>query len=215
MGGRTPKMLLPLRGKPILYWTLKFLEKCSAIQNIVLAVPPGLENFLRKKIRAWRFEKVHALISGGKERTDSTRNALKSVPEGARWVGIHDAARPFVSGALLGRLFREARRTGCAVPAVPSKDTVKISRAGGKFVKDTIPRDLCWLAQTPQVFRRDIAEKLHSKPRSASFTDDASIAESLGYKIALVMGSYDNIKVTVPEDLPLAERILRKRLKGA
>ncbi len=214
MGGTIPKMLLPLRGKPILHWTLQFLELCPFIDNIVLTSPPGLEAVFKKKIILSKFKKIHAVVPGGAERTDSTRNALQALPQATKWVGIHDAARPFVTSENLKEVFSAAKSTGCAVLAVPSKDTVKVAGKSGKFIKSTIPRKLCWLAQTPQVFRRDIAEKLHSKSRTAQFTDDASIAESLGYQVALVMGSYENIKITTWDDLPTAEKILKKRLKN-
>lgn len=207
-------MFLPLSGKPLIRWSLEFLEKCAPIHAIIVAVPAGLKSSLEKKISSWGLKKVSAVVEGGKERTDSTKNAIRAIPGEARWVGIHDAARPFVTPALVRSVFEGARKTGCAILAVPSKDTVKLSDKAGSAVKKTIPRSRSWLAQTPQVFRADIAQKLHRGHRGASFTDDASIAESMGCSVTLIHGSYENIKITTPEDLVLAERILKK-LKAA
>jgi 2-C-methyl-D-erythritol 4-phosphate cytidylyltransferase len=137
---------------------------------------------------------------------------MRALPKGAEWVGIHDAARPFVTAEDVAGVFQAAQSTGSAILAVPAKDTIKVSKAGSFKINQTLPRERCWLAQTPQVFRRDIAEKIHAKARAKGFTDDASIAEFLGYSVRLVPGSYENIKITTPEDLVLAEKILRKRI---
>jgi len=206
MGGKTPKMFLKLLGRPILHWTLHFLDLCPAVQNIVLVVPPGTRQKFDSK-------KIHAVIAGGRERTDSARLAMRALPKEAEWVGIHDAARPFVAPGDVARVFQAAQDVGAAILAVPAKDTVKLSRQGSFSIEQTLRRERCWLAQTPQVFRRDIAEKMHASSRSKRFTDDASIAESLGYSVRLVPGSYENMKITTPEDLVLAEKILKKRIR--
>ncbi len=172
-----------------------------------------MEKMFQKKVSFSRYKKLCSVVRGGAERTDSARNALRALPKDSRWVGIHDAARAFVSAQNLKDVFQAAKKTGCAILAVPSKDTVKVAKGNSGVIQTTISRSLCWLAQTPQVFRRDIAERLHERRRGPQFTDDASIAESLGYRVALVQGSYENIKVTTPEDLPLAEKILKARLK--
>ena len=155
-------------------------------------------------------KKVWAVIEGGKERTDSTRNGIQALPPEAGWVAIHDAARPFVTPGLMKHVFETAKKTGCAILAVPSKDTIKISGKSGGLIEKTIPRSRCWLAQTPQVFRRDIAEKIHRSSRGPQFTDDASIAESMGYRVTIVPSTYQNVKITTPEDLRLAELFLKK-----
>lgn len=216
MGKNSPKMLIPVLGKPLIYWTLKNLERCSSVQSLVVVVPPDQRELFWKKIRAWHFRKVSAVTDGGKERADSARNALRFVPYDCRWVGIHDGARPFVSPDLVRRCFESARKTGAAILAVPSKETIKIVRKNS-LIEKTVPRSQCWSAQTPQVFRRDIAEKIHQfngKPikkfDSAFVTDDAFLAESFGFRVRIVPGSYENIKITTPEDLILAESILKK-----
>jgi 2-C-methyl-D-erythritol 4-phosphate cytidylyltransferase len=211
MGAGRPKMLLRLAGRPLLYWALKNIERCRAVHAVVLAVPPESRADLERQLKRWRFGKISAVVDGGKERADSTRNAVRALPEECRWVGIHDGARAFVAPDLVERVFSEARKTGAAILAVPSKDTVKVAREDGT-IRETVPRSLCWWAQTPQVLRRDLAERLHARPpRDASkVTDDASLAEAAGIRVRLVPGSYENIKITTPEDLSLAASILKK-----
>lgn len=210
MGRPYPKMLIPLRGKPLLHWTLANMERCAAVQGVIVTVPGKWRKEFEKKVRFQDYRKVSAVVDGGKERTDSTRNAMAALPETCEVVGIHDAARPFVSGELTGRCFEAAKRKGAAILAVPATDTMKVA-SDELTIERTIPRARCWAAQTPQVFKRNIAEQLHQSSRSAAFTDDASIAESLGYRVTIVPGSPDNIKVTTPKDLIAAESMLKKR----
>jgi 2-C-methyl-D-erythritol 4-phosphate cytidylyltransferase len=221
MGKDLPKMLLCVHGEPLIYWTLKSLDACRAFQSIVLVVPPRHRLAFERNLKNWRFRKPSAVVNGGRERTDSTRNALKALPENFRLVGIHDGARPFVDPFLVEKCFLEAEKFGSAILAVPCTDTVKLAGPSGKpggkniLIRKTFPRRLCWSAQTPQVFRRDIVEKMHrmnlSKTKTVSYTDDASIAESLGFKVRIVPGSYENIKVTTPDDLAVAELILKRK----
>jgi 2-C-methyl-D-erythritol 4-phosphate cytidylyltransferase len=215
MGKTIPKMLIPVRGKPILYWTLKNLENCPIIHQVILTVPPDYRKIFKEKIQLWNFKKIYALVNGGKERTDSTRNALKHLPKECQWVGIHDGARPFVAQDLLKKCLRAAKSSGAAILGVPAKETIKMV-SKNSIIRQTVPRDQCWLAQTPQIFRRDLAEKIHglhgrTVKNTANYTDDASIAEAIGIRVRVVPGSYENIKITTPEDLVLAEFILKRR----
>lgn len=191
------------------------MEECPAIDSILVTAPKNYREVFEKKIKDWRFRKVIAVIEGGKERQDSTLAALEHLPESAKWVGIHDAARVLVGTALVKKCFDSAQKTGAAILAVPSKDTIKISD-GKKTVQNTIPRSRCWAAQTPQVFHRTLLLRMvkylqTNSSRKALYTDDASIAEECGAKVILVPASYENIKITTPEDLILAEAILRER----
>lgn len=210
MGKNIPKMLIPVNKKPLLYWTLKNLEKCNLLDTIILTVPPEYKKLFQKRIKSWHFKKILAVTEGGKERVDSTKNALKLIPQECELVGIHDGARPFVSSFLMKKCFDAAKKWGAAILAVPSKDTVKIVKKNGEILK-TIPRDSCWSAQTPQIFKRKIAESIHFKcKKKMNFTDDASIAELMGYPVKIVPGNYENLKITTPEDLILAEAILKR-----
>lgn len=213
MGRGKPKMLLEVLGKPLLYWTLKNLDSCPNVHAIVAVVPPARRSGLEVQIRRWGFRKVCSVAGGGKERVDSARNGLLALPVEYGWVGIHDGARPFVSHRSIQMCFREARKTGAAILAVPSKETIKMARGNG-MIQETVPRDRCWAAQTPQVFRREIAEKIHrfrkGRERRAC-TDDAILAEKEGIQVKIVTGSYENIKITNPQDLFLAEKMLRSK----
>ena len=125
------------------------------------------------------------------------------------WIIIHDGARPFLSEELIGEGLEAVRETGAAIAAVPVKDTMKISSSDG-FIEETLPRQQFWAAQTPQVFRSDIITAAYSQVED-EVTDDASLVERSGHKVMLYRGSWDNIKITTPEDLILAEAILRGR----
>lgn len=218
MNAAMPKMMLPLCQRPLLYWSLKNLESCPAIDFILLTAPAPHQSLFERKIKEWRFKKVVAVVSGGKERQDSTLSALRSLPSSAEWIGIHDAARIFVSSQHVQECFDSARKLGAAILAVPSKDTIKLATLK-KIVKKTPPRQECWCAQTPQVFHRSILRKMekilsHRNSSKWLYTDEASIAEKLGAKVCLVPSSYENIKITTPEDLILAEAILKKKSIG-
>ncbi len=215
MGKPIPKMLLKLCGKPLLYWTLKNLEKCSAVGAIVLVVPRSCLKKFENLVRSYRAKKVVRIVEGGKERVDSTRNALPWIPQECEWIGIHDGARPFVSPQLVESCFKGAHSTGAAILALPSKDTVKLVDGNSKIIR-TIPRSQVWAAQTPQVFRRDILNKMYDSKKSLKgnnslFTDDSLLAESLGISVRVIPGSDENIKITTPLDLLLAEAIIKKR----
>jgi len=215
MGAKRPKMLIPLLGRPLLYWALKNLERCPAVGCMVVVAPASHRRLFEKKIWEWNFGKVVSVVNGGKERADSARAALNAVPAGCEVLGIHDGARPFVSPLLVGRCFKSAKKFGAAILAVPSKDTIKVV-GRGQTIQKTLPRDRCWSAQTPQVFRYSIARRIYQLRRNSLKkrfskipTDDASLAESLGVPVRIVPGSYENIKITTPNDMILAETLLK------
>lgn len=216
MGKPIPKMLLKLCGKPLLYWTLKNLENCSAVGAIVLVAPHAYLKKFESLVRSCRAKKVVQIIEGGKERVDSTRNALPWIPQECEWIGIHDGARPFVAPQLMDACFKGAHFTGAAILALPAKDTVKLVGANNN-IERTIPRSQVWLAQTPQVFSRDILNKMYPPKKSLKkndhsvFTDDSLLAESLGVSVRVIPGSDENIKITTPLDLLLGEAILKRK----
>ena len=216
MGKSQPKMLLEILGKPLLYWSLKVLEETTILDRVVVVAPKAYLTIFKRLIHSWGFKKVFKIVKGGKERKDSSRNALKVLPKDCEWVGIHDGARPFVSSALIEKCFKAAFKNGATILAIPAQDTIKMVQENLQ-IKRTIPRDRAWLAQTPQVFKRDLLEEMHSmnhpqfQTNRSRYTDDASLAESLGYKVQIVPGSYENIKITTPKDLILAEAILKEK----
>jgi len=162
----------------------------------------------RKLVAEKGWSKVTEVCLGGVRRQDSVREGLNKL-KGCDWVVIHDGARPFLTLDLIRDGLKAGQVTGAAVVAVPVKDTIKLGD-GGMMVKTTLNRQALWAVQTPQTFRFDIITKAHEQI-TADVTDDASMVEQLGYKVKLYMGSYDNIKITTPEDLALAEVIARNR----
>ncbi|MEO8296012.1 MAG: 2-C-methyl-D-erythritol 4-phosphate cytidylyltransferase [Gemmatimonadota bacterium] len=210
MGGATPKQFLPVRGVPMLLWTLRPFTSHPDVVNVTVVVPAGIDSALP----AWLSDLVEAglrVVAGGAERMDSVENGLRALPEDCAVVLVHDAARPFVSREVIDGVITYARAGDGAIAALPVRDTLKASRTSGvdAVIAETVPRDTIWRAQTPQGFPRPLLERAFQQARAdgASATDEASLVERLNHKIHLVMDSSWNIKITTPEDLRLAELI--------
>jgi 2-C-methyl-D-erythritol 4-phosphate cytidylyltransferase len=178
------------------------------VEQIVIVLKETNREQGQRLVEEGGFAKVVAVCPGGKRRQDSVVAGLKRL-EGCQWVVIHDGARPCLSPDLIEKGLREAQQSGAAIAAVPAKETIKIVEADGT-IQHTPRRDSLWVAQTPQIFRFDIIREAYRQAKGEA-TDDASLVEALGYKVKVYIGSYDNIKVTTPEDLALAEIILRTR----
>jgi len=210
MGGGTSKLLARLGGVPVLARTLLAFEREPAVDDIVLAVRPGDQEAIEELIAGAGIRKVRALVPGGAERQDSVRLALASAAaRGAGIVMVHDGARPFVEGELIANVAAAALASGAAIAAVRPKDTVKLS--GGDETLSTPDRASSWLAQTPQAFRTEILLEAMEKAARDQFlgTDDAALVERLGRRIVIIEGSYRNLKITTPEDMGIAEILLK------
>jgi len=204
MGG-VDKMSALLGGEPVLVRVADVFQNCDLIDQIAIVVS-------KQSLKKWRplvieqgWFKVVDICPGGERRQDSVAAGLSRL-EDCHWVVIHDGARPLVTIDLIHRGLAEAEETGAAVAAVPVIDTIKVA-GDDRLVHHTPLRDNLWAVQTPQVFRFDIITKAYRRVK-AEVTDDASLVEESGYKVKLYMGSYDNIKVTTPDDLVLAEWML-------
>ncbi len=206
MGG-ADKVLALLGGKPILARVVDAFQRCSLIDQIVVVLSE--QNLERGKqlVAEQGWSKVTGVCAGGRRRQDSVAAGLRRLSN-CNWVVIHDGARPLVTVDLINRGLEAARETGAAVAAVPVTDTIKLV-GDDRIVHQTPPRQNLWAVQTPQVFRFDIITEAYRKARG-DVTDDASLAEQLGYRVKIYMGSYDNIKITTPDDLALAEVLWRK-----
>ncbi|MFH1087649.1 MAG: 2-C-methyl-D-erythritol 4-phosphate cytidylyltransferase [Chloroflexota bacterium] len=202
--GGVNKAFFVLRGRPLLSWVMEVFERCAAIDRIVVLLGEADVDKGGALVRESGWRKVSQVCPGGERRQDSVRLGLSWLAD-CEWVVIHDVARPFVTSGLISAGLEAARGYGAAVAAVAVKDTIKIASSDGT-VRSTPPRDQLWAAQTPQVFRCDIIRRAYDGFRGDA-TDDASIVEQAGSKIRLYGGSYDNIKITTPEDVPLAEAI--------
>jgi 2-C-methyl-D-erythritol 4-phosphate cytidylyltransferase/2-C-methyl-D-erythritol 2,4-cyclodiphosphate synthase len=211
LGGARPKQFLPLAGRPLLTRTLMVLEATPQVQAVVVVCPPGAEDETRRAcVQPYGLAKVAAVVPGGAQRQDSVAAGVAQAARlGADWLVVHDAARPLARPELFARVLAAAGQTGAAIAAVPAADTVK--QAGeGDLAQATLDRSQLWLVQTPQVFRRDLLERALAQATAEGFyaTDEAGLVERLGEKVKLVMGSRDNLKITTPEDLALAQGIL-------
>jgi 2-C-methyl-D-erythritol 4-phosphate cytidylyltransferase len=197
------KLFVSLGEKPLLAWSVDFCQKCDLIWQTVLVLnDKHLARGQRlKKERSWF--KV-TLCPGGARRQDSVQGGLEKMDD-CDWVIIHDGARPFLTRNLIEDGLKIAEESGAAVAAVPVKDTIKLS-TDGRMVRETLPRDMLWAAQTPQIFSFDMILRAYEN-LTAEVTDDAAAVECLGYKVQLYMGDFRNIKVTTPEDLALARII--------
>jgi 2-C-methyl-D-erythritol 4-phosphate cytidylyltransferase len=206
--GEVDKIFAAVAGKPVLWHVLQIFQGCGVVDQAVVVInAASVERGLRL-VEEGGFSKVVAVCAGGERRQDSVAEGLKRL-DGCSWVVIHDGARPCLTVELVERGLEEARQTGAAIAAVPLKETVKVVDSEG-VIASTPRRQSLWAAQTPQVFRFDLIAEAH-RMVNGEVTDDASLVEALGHKVKVYMGSYDNIKVTTPEDLALAETILRLR----
>lgn len=204
------KLFAPLGGEPVLVRATRPFQECKLINQIIVVVGGDKEKRCRSLVTGPEWSKVTEVCLGGKRRQDSVAAGLNQLKE-CDWVVIHDGARPLVTVDLIERGLEAAQETGAAAAAVPVTDTIKIVD-DAEIVLRTPDRRSLRAVQTPQVFRFDIIKKAYEKV-SEDVTDDAALVERLGCKVKLYLGSYDNIKVTAPDDLALAEAILKKHGK--
>ena len=220
MGAEVPKQYMKIAGVPLAALTLRSLGESDVIDDIVMVIPEGDEDYVREEIFPFAqdaAQKVRAFAPGGAERYLSVHNGLEAIEWPCDVVYIHDGARPFIDDASLHRLQAAAAECGACVAGMPSKDTVKIADEEG-YVRETPDRARVWTVQTPQVFDRKLItecyrEMLAALPdltaRGIHITDDAMVAELMrGKRVKLVPASYRNIKITTPDDIAAAQAIL-------
>ena len=205
------KPLIKLCGKEILFYALKALQDSPVISEIIIAARGSNISRINRLVRKNNFLKVKEIVRGGRRRFQSVFNALSRVSPDADFVLVHDAARPFLTQDLIMRTVNAAKRCGASLACVKVSPTIKEARPNGRLVKKTLDRGLLWEAQTPQVFRKDILIDAYRNidKNSTCFTDDASLVEKKGKGVSIVWGSYDNIKITTPGDLIIAEALLK------
>ena len=206
-------------GSPVLYYSLKAFEDFETITSIILVtIPDDIEYCRCEIVDKYNFSKVKAIVPGGAERYNSVRNALDTIIEDNSLVFIHDGARACIDADTLRKLYSDACRYRNAVAAVTSKDTIRLSD-DNKTAVSTPPRDKVWIIQTPQVFNTGEIKRAYNRMETSGMcdgiTDDAMVMERFGdEKIHLTESSYANIKVTTPDDLYVAENILKNRKKN-
>jgi 2-C-methyl-D-erythritol 4-phosphate cytidylyltransferase len=215
-GSKISKVLTPINSKPIIIYSLEILSKHPSVRDIIVVVNEQNLKEITNQIFDSRIRKIRRIVKGGIRRQDSVINALSVLNRDIDFVLIHDAARPFINRNMVSSLIKEAARWGAAIAGVPVKATikkVKSKKEKGKsvFVEKTLNRDNLWEIHTPQVFKKDLIVKAYKKFSRLDVTDDAMLVEKLGEKVRVVLGSYDNIKITTPEDLVVAEAILKSK----
>lgn len=210
LGLKTKKPFVPLGNRPLVFYALNALNRSRFIDAIIVAAQKSCVNDLKKIIKKYAFGKVIKIVAGGKTRFESVRNCIDGIPAGFDVVLIHDGARPFPDDRIIGGSIRMAKRYGGCVVAVPVTDTIKLADKR-LFIKRTLDRSSLYAAQTPQAFRRSVAERAYGSARIAGVTDDAILVEKRSGKVKILAGSPRNIKVTTKEDLKLAELFLRSK----
>lgn len=207
LGAKLPKPYLPLAGRPLLGWALEAFQRCPAIDGVQLVVAADMTERAQGLVRQLGLGKVRGVVAGGAERPESVQRGLAALPARCGLVAIHDGARPLVRPSLIERVVAAARESGAAIPALAVRDTVK--RGAGGVVAATEDRAGLHLAQTPQVFALELIRRAYAEASGVGgATDDAQLVERLGHPVSLVPGDPENIKVTLAEDVALAERLL-------
>ncbi|MBR6128978.1 MAG: 2-C-methyl-D-erythritol 4-phosphate cytidylyltransferase [Bacteroidaceae bacterium] len=204
MGGDVPKQFLPIGGKPVLMHTIEAFRRALDDVEIVLVLPAEQHDYWQKLCKDYKFHSPELIAKGGETRFHSVKNGLALLPNDIEAVvGVHDGVRPFVSKETIRRCFAAAAEGKAVVPVVAVVETVRQILPDGKSV--TRPRDEYRLVQTPQTFPLALLKEAYQQPFSDAFTDDASVVEALGKDIVMIEGNRENIKITTPSDLRIAE----------
>jgi 2-C-methyl-D-erythritol 4-phosphate cytidylyltransferase len=207
MGTDLPKQFLLIGGIPVLMHTIRNFHDFDAALKLILVLPEAQITSWKELCRQYKFEIHHHIISGGETRFQSVKNGL-SLAMDCDLIAVHDGVRPFVNHETLSRCFDCAAAKGTAIPVLPANESL---REGTMSKSAPVDRSRFYLVQTPQVFKTSILQRSYNQPYLPEFTDDASVVEKSGTAVQLVMGNRENIKITFPEDLPIAELFLLKR----
>ena len=206
MGGEVPKQFLPVGGVPVLMRTMRRFREALPALSIILVLPRAQQDYWLDLCGQYRFEIPYQLADGGETRFHSVQNGLALVPDDAEGVvGVHDGVRPFVSIEVIRSCYETARRQKAVIPVTPVIETLRLVENERK--SHTVPRTDYRLVQTPQTFDIQLLKGANRQPYSEAFTDDASVVEAYGQNITLVDGNRENIKITTPFDLIIAEQL--------
>ena len=213
MGSDIPKQFLPIGGKPVLMRTLERFREYSKDLQIILVLPKAQQAYWQELCREYNFKIEYLLANGGETRFHSVQHGLALIPDDAEGVvGVHDGVRPFPSIEVIHRCYETARTAKAVIPVIPIVETVRELTGTGPVSSITVPRDHYRLVQTPQTFDIQLLKAANRQPYNNSFTDDASVVESYGHQITLVEGNRENIKITTPYDITIAEAIINSQL---
>jgi 2-C-methyl-D-erythritol 4-phosphate cytidylyltransferase len=206
MGSDIPKQFLPIGGKPVLMRTLERFRAYDTDLKIILVLPEAQQDYWRQLCEQYHFDVKYELTNGGQTRFHSVQNGLALIPDDAEGVvGVHDGVRPFPSIDVIRNCYTTARTAKAVIPVIPVVETVRQLENESSV---TVPRDKYRLVQTPQTFDIQLLKAANRQPYNDGFTDDASVVESYGHDITLVEGNRENIKITTPYDMKIAEVLL-------
>ena len=210
MGGELPKQFLPIKGLPVLMRTMQVFHQCDRDIELILVLPASQIDYWRNLCEEYAFVVPHRLATGGETRFHSVANGLALIQDDDEaLVAVHDGVRPFVSGAVVRTCYEQACRQGAVVPVVEPVETLReMSGADDVKASVTVDRSRYRLVQTPQVFGVNLLKRAYAQPYTPHFTDDASVVEAFGHPVALVQGNRENIKITTPFDIRIAEAVL-------
>lgn len=206
MGANIPKQFLPVNGLPVLMQTIKRFKECGDGLEIIIVLPKEQHEYWYELCKKHRFTSTYTVAEGGETRFHSVKNGLAMIPDDAEGiVGVHDGVRPFPSVEVIRNCYETARTAKAVVPVIPVVET--LIHIDGQGNSETVPRDSYRMVQTPQAFDIQLLKRAYKQPYQDSFTDDASVVDSIGQEITLIDGNRENIKITTPFDLRMA-RIL-------
>jgi 2-C-methyl-D-erythritol 4-phosphate cytidylyltransferase len=206
MGSDIPKQFLPIGGKPVLMRTLERFRQYSPTLQIILVLPKAQQDYWQKLCKEYAFDIDYQLADGGETRFHSVQNGLAKIPDNAQGVvGVHDGVRPFPSIDVIRNCYETAREKKAVIPVIPVVETVRHLKGDTSV---TVPRNDYRLVQTPQTFDIQLLKAANRQPYNEGFTDDASVVEAFGFDITLVEGNRENIKITTPYDLKIAEVLI-------
>ena len=208
MGSDIPKQFLPVGGKPVLMRTLERFREYSPTLQIILVLPKAQQEYWKELCQKHNFTVAYQLADGGETRFHSVQNGLALIPDDTEGVvGVHDGVRPFPSIDVIRRCYETAREKKAVIPVIPVVETVRHLKGE---TSETVPRNDYRLVQTPQCFDIQLLKAANRQPYNDGFTDDASVVEAFGFDITLVEGNRENIKITTPFDMTIAEALLQK-----
>lgn len=206
MGSDIPKQFLPIGGKPVLMRTLERFRQYSPSLQIILVLPKAQQDYWQKLCKEYAFDIDYQLADGGETRFHSVQNGPAKIPDNAQGVvGVHDGVRPFPSIDVIRNCYETAREKKAVIPVIPVVETVRHLKGDTSV---TVPRNDYRLVQTPQTFDIQLLKAANRQPYNDGFTDDASVVEAFGFNITLVEGNRENIKITTPYDLKIAEVLI-------
>ena len=204
-----PKQFMLLNGKPVIQYSMEAFHLFDPVLQIILVIHPGYLEYWDQLCKEYKISIPHKIVPGGETRFDSVKNGLQLIDDGL--VAIHDAARPLVSADFISQLFSDAGKFGSAMPGIPLYDTIRIIEDNTSRQLD---RTVLRAMQTPQVFKVSELKQAYTQPYQSLYTDDASVMQSAGFDLHLMEGRSENIKITQPQDIAIAEVLMKNVSHG-